>query len=200
MTSCVVVDDDQGILEVFVDLLETLDLEILGTGHDGNEAVQLYEKFKPDIVFTDLNMPNFDGLYGIENIKDNYPHAKIIVITGNADVHYLPIFNILNIPVINKPFNVNSIKQTISDVLLAGDDTQQTFEIQYKFKENPKIFSCFVTFEQYRNMKKLPVIDDEITIVTTGKHQEPDEQIQDAIDAASQNDVSKLQNISEEHA
>ena len=198
MTSCVVVDDDQGILEVFVDLLETLDMEILGTGHDGNEAVQLYEKFKPDIVFTDLSMPKYDGLYGIETIKDNYPHAKIIVVTGNADVNYTPIFDILHIPVINKPFDVHSIKQTISDVLLSGDDTQQTFEIQYKFKENQKIFSCFVTFDQYRNMKKLPIID-EVTIMVTDKHSEPHEQMPEAIDAASKNDPRKLQNISEEH-
>lgn len=196
MTSCIVVDDDQSILEVFCDLLESLGVEILGTGNDGSDAVKLYEKYKPDIVFTDLLMPKYDGLYGIETIKDDYPHAKIIAVTGNADARYLPIFDILHVPIITKPFNVNSIKQIISDVLLIGDNTQVPFEIQYKFKEDSMIYSCFVTYEQYRNVKKLPIID-QVTIMTINKQAEPNEQMQDALDAASQNDASKLRRISE---
>lgn len=196
MVSCIVIDDDQSILEVFCDLLETLDVEILGTGNDGSDAVKLYEKYKPDVVFTDLFMPKYDGLYGIESIKDGYPHAKIIAVTANADACHMPIFDILHVPIINKPFDINFIKQIISDVSLIGDDTQIPFEIQYKFKEDSKIYSCFVTFEQYRNVKKLPIID-QVTILTIDKQAEPNDQMQDALDAASQNDASKLRNMSE---
>jgi len=79
-----VVDDNQDIVDVFCELLNLIGLDVLAKGMDGMDAVKLYEKYRPDLIFVDLIMPKYDGFYAIENIKDVDPNAKIIVITEDV--------------------------------------------------------------------------------------------------------------------
>ena len=78
MVNCIVIDDDQDLVEIFCELLEILKVPVLGTGNNGQDAVNLYTQHNPEIIFTDLNMPQFDGLYAIEKIKEIDLNAKII--------------------------------------------------------------------------------------------------------------------------
>jgi len=66
-----VVDDDIDTLEVFAEFLEIKDVNVVGRGHDGKEAVELFEKHRPDFVLMDVMMPDYDGFYGIEEIKSS---------------------------------------------------------------------------------------------------------------------------------
>ncbi len=70
MPSVIVVDDDEDCRDTLQETLEISGIEVVGTGADGDEAFQLYEKFLPDVVMLDLNMPIYDGTYAIEKIKD----------------------------------------------------------------------------------------------------------------------------------
>jgi CheY-like chemotaxis protein len=119
LVSCIVVDDNEDIVEAFCDLLELAGVKIFAKGYDGAEAVKLYEKFQPDILFVDLSMPKYDGFYAIENIRAKYPDVKIIVVTGNtgADEPYLR--NTLKVKhIIYKPFNMRLIKESVQIALL----------------------------------------------------------------------------------
>lgn len=100
--SLVVVDDNDDLLDSLTDFLQMKGFNILGCGHNGLEAVQLYEEYRPDVVLLDLSMPNYDGIYGLENIKKINPDAKIIILTG----HYTER-NRQKI----KPFNVSKIME-----------------------------------------------------------------------------------------
>ena len=82
MTSVIVVDDDEDCRCSLEQTLEISGIEVLGTGADGDEAFQLYEKFLPDVVLLDLNMPIYDGIYAIEKIKDKYPDSKIVIVSA----------------------------------------------------------------------------------------------------------------------
>jgi YesN/AraC family two-component response regulator len=58
------VDDEQPILDwlrLTITSLST-DYEIIGTATNGNDALALYRRMAPDIVFTDIKMPTMDGL------------------------------------------------------------------------------------------------------------------------------------------
>lgn len=57
---------------------------MIGAGKDGQEAVELYQKLTPDLVFLDVMMPDYDGLYALENIRKFNPYAPIIMITGDV--------------------------------------------------------------------------------------------------------------------
>jgi CheY-like chemotaxis protein len=116
LITCIVIDDDRGITEMFSELLELMGLEVLACGHDGNEAISLYMKYRPDIIFTDIMMPNFDGFYGIEKIKEIDPDVKIVAITADISLEIEQRLNKLNIAaVIYKPFDQSKIKQVLME-------------------------------------------------------------------------------------
>ncbi len=71
MVSCIIIDDDKDVTESLSERLVLREVEVLGIGFDGKEAVELYGKLKPDVVFLDINMPGYDGFYAIEGIKKN---------------------------------------------------------------------------------------------------------------------------------
>lgn len=49
---------------------EKLGLDVIGDASNGKEALEIYEKEKPDIVMTDIKMPVMDGLELIEKIRE----------------------------------------------------------------------------------------------------------------------------------
>jgi len=197
MVNCIVIDDDQNILDMFCDFLEVLKIEVLATGNNGKEAVELYEKHTPDIVFTDLAMPNYDGVYAVENIKDKNPNAKIIVVTANSNDHEMNLFELLNIPVISKPFGVNLLKQTILDISENENSVPQSFKIKYKFKDEHEYYVCIVNYEQYRNFKKLDIIQECEIVNSDNENIKSEKEIEDALDLATQNNTSKIRDLSE---
>lgn len=83
MVTSIVIDDDTDIVEVFCEYLEIKNIQVVGRGHNGQEAVELYQKHTPDVVFLDVMMPGFDGIYALENIRKINPDAKVIVITAD---------------------------------------------------------------------------------------------------------------------
>lgn len=81
----VLVNEKHEVREVLSQFLKLNDIDVLSTGNNGKEAVELYEKFKPDIVIMDLLMPKYDGFFGLESILAINPFAKIIIITPVKD-------------------------------------------------------------------------------------------------------------------
>ena len=62
------------------------DLEIIGIAIDGQVAVELVKKLKPDVVLMDLNMPRMDGLTATEIITNRYVETKILILSISDNV------------------------------------------------------------------------------------------------------------------
>ena len=62
-----------------------------GIGHDGKMALEWYWE-KQDIVFVDLTMPGYDGIFALKNIRKIDPTAKAIIVTG--DLQKMPQQNL----------------------------------------------------------------------------------------------------------
>ena len=84
----IVVDDDEDSQYSICQTLEIGGVEVIGKGYDGEEAYQLYKKLHPDVVILDMNMPNYDGGYALEKIKQDYPDAKIVVVTAFTNYEF----------------------------------------------------------------------------------------------------------------
>lgn len=114
-----VVDDDIDTLEVFAEFLEIKDVEVVGRGHDGREAVELYEKHRPDFVLMDVMMPDYDGFYGIEGIRKVDPNAKIIMVTADVSMETKSKLKQLKpAAVVHKPYEIDDLinfMQTMKD-------------------------------------------------------------------------------------
>jgi two-component system chemotaxis response regulator CheY len=194
--NCIIIDDDQNIVDVFCDLLGIIDVNVLATGNDGKDAVNLYKKHNPDIVFTDLQMPEYNGYYVVEAIKDLNPDAKLVVVTGDPDAVYSNLFDLLHVPVVNKPFDIAQIKKIITDIP-SENNSILPFEIRYKFKDDINYYSCTVTYPQYRNFKRLPIIEECEIIITQKTLQPHEDEMQRALDLVMQNDTSHIRKLSE---
>ena len=77
-----VVDDATFSRTLVKDILTPAGYEIVGEAVDGNEAVQKYDKLKPDLVTMDITMRDKDGLEASKEILTKDPPAKIIMVTA----------------------------------------------------------------------------------------------------------------------
>jgi two-component system chemotaxis response regulator CheY len=53
--------------------------EVVAEAANGREAVNLYKKYKPDIVFMDITMPEMTGIEAVKEIRKGYPSARIVM-------------------------------------------------------------------------------------------------------------------------
>lgn len=65
------------------------DVEVIGEAKTGREAVVMAERFNPDIVVMDLDMPEMDGTAALKEIVSKELPARVLVLTMHAEEEYL---------------------------------------------------------------------------------------------------------------
>lgn len=85
MTTVLLIDDEKPTLEMFSMLLQALGYETR-MADNALEGLALFEKERPDVVFTDVKMPGMDGLELLTRIKALDPEAEVVVVTGHGDL------------------------------------------------------------------------------------------------------------------
>jgi DNA-binding NarL/FixJ family response regulator len=86
MTTVVLADDQRVVREGLASLLGLLpDIEVLGTASDGEEAIALVERLRPDVVLMDLRMPRCDGVAATRRLREQGSTTKVVVLTTYAD-------------------------------------------------------------------------------------------------------------------
>jgi len=60
------------------------DMRVVAEACDGDEALALFRKHRPDITLMDIRMPKVDGIAAIASIHEQFPQARIIVLTTSA--------------------------------------------------------------------------------------------------------------------
>ncbi|MBI5381122.1 MAG: response regulator [Opitutae bacterium] len=97
---------------------------VVVTADNGKHGVNLYMETRPDLVLTDLMMPEKDGVETIIEIRRADPSAKIIAMSGaalGAEV-FLPAAKTLGaIRILSKPLDATQIVQTVAQVLAQQD-------------------------------------------------------------------------------
>ena len=84
MYRAIVADDEEIIRRGIARQIQSmnLDIEVVGTAGDGEETLKLVEKFIPEMVIIDINMPFMDGLSCIKKIRELSNDCIIIIISG----------------------------------------------------------------------------------------------------------------------
>lgn len=85
----VIVDDDDIVRMSLKMILEAQDVEVVATGKSGEEAVQLYAQYQPDILLSDIRMSGKTGIEAAYEITKQFPDARILFLTTFSDDEYV---------------------------------------------------------------------------------------------------------------
>ncbi|MFH1488781.1 MAG: response regulator [Pseudomonadota bacterium] len=85
MEKILVVDDEKDICEVLDISLSDIGYKVYTAGN-GEEALQVFEKYHPPIILTDIRMPGIDGIELLQRIKERDRDTEVIMITGHGDL------------------------------------------------------------------------------------------------------------------
>lgn len=84
MLKVLIVDDSLIIRKKITKIIEKLGHEVLFSAKDGQEAIDAYSQYKPDLVTMDITMPDMDGITAVKHIISKDIEAKIIMVTSHG--------------------------------------------------------------------------------------------------------------------
>lgn len=86
----VIADDHAVVREGTRNIIEREpDMEVVGAAADGEEAVRLIEKYRPDVAVLDIAMPKLNGIEVIRKIKVTQPKIAVLILTGYDNDEYI---------------------------------------------------------------------------------------------------------------
>ena len=112
-----IVDDERDLVDAYVRLLERSGHRCLAA-FDANEAIQLIDRESPDLVITDLSLPDTSGIEIVRHARAKSPATPIIVMSG----HNTPELNHeaeaagANLHLL-KPVSIAELRRVITDAL-----------------------------------------------------------------------------------
>ena len=87
----VLITDDDALIRDSLKILIELedDIEVVGTASTGQEAFEMCQKLRPDLVLMDIRMPVLDGVLGTKLIKEHFKDIKVLILTTFKDDEYI---------------------------------------------------------------------------------------------------------------
>jgi DNA-binding NarL/FixJ family response regulator len=81
----VLLADDHAVVAQALESLLTKNFDLVGVVHNGRDLLESAEKLRPDVIVTDISMPELNGLDAIREIRSRRPGAKVIVLTMHRE-------------------------------------------------------------------------------------------------------------------
>lgn len=143
-------EDENGIQETVTEVLE-LYVDKVITASNGQEALELYESYKPSILLLDINMPHKDGLTALKEIRQKDINTPVIIMTAHTEKEYL--MNAVELYITKylvKPFDKDSLinalescvellKQKTDDIIELTDEIKFNYTNQTVIKDNVEV-------------------------------------------------------------
>ncbi len=145
MIRVLIVDDSPFIRSAIKKMLETEnEIKIEGEGSNGEEAIELAQKLKPDVITLDIDMPIMDGLSALDKIKTVSPSSAIIMLSALTKEGAEETIKALNkgaFDFITKPKNYVdffNVKTELIQKIKAAKQINYRQEIKEKLEHSPK--------------------------------------------------------------
>ena len=118
MARLMIVDDSAVSRKVLCENLKQRGHEIAGEAGDGEAALMVYDKVRPDLVTLDLSMPGMDGLECLRRLIAKDPAAKVLVISAQGTEHMHEVAKEAGCAgYIVKPFDWVDLYETLEGIL-----------------------------------------------------------------------------------
>ena len=116
------VDDEENVRQSFCRAMRGDETITIETAPDGMVALKRIKTFHPDIVITDVNMPNMDGLTLLEKIRISHPDIFVVIVTGYGTIEgAVEAMKSGAYDYILKPFDVGVVRGIINKIIAHRD-------------------------------------------------------------------------------
>src|SRR6202795_4590438 len=138
----IIVDDEKPAREELAFLLKAFpEINVIGQGKNGVEAVSLIKEHSPDLVFLDVQMPGLDGFGVIKKLLDRkIPLPKIVFATA-FDQYAVKAFEVNAVDYILKPFDKKRVALSVEKArakIEAGAGPEEKFDALVRILESQK--------------------------------------------------------------
>jgi DNA-binding NtrC family response regulator len=124
MAKILIIDDDALVCSTIVRILARSGHDLL-TAINGRKGLELFERESPDLVITDIIMPDMEGIETIREMRKRAPEVRIIAISGGGrlgNIDFLPMAVKLGArEIITKPFEPSELTDSVSRCLTAAE-------------------------------------------------------------------------------
>ena len=118
VVSVLYVEDDTGTREMVTNMLEKNGFNCI-VARDGHEGLELYRRYSPDIVLSDIMMPEMSGLEMARAIRNEFPEAQFIFMTALGDsTSILEAIDIGVTQYVVKPAHLSKVLAAISNCVV----------------------------------------------------------------------------------
>jgi len=112
--TALIVDDEQLACDELAYLLKDFpDIEVVGTGNNGLQAVQMIETLEPDLVFLDVQMPGMDGLGAIRKLQERNVPLPYFILATAYEQYAVEAFRLEALDYLLKPVDKERLSVTI---------------------------------------------------------------------------------------
>lgn len=130
----VVAEDEERMRDYLARKTAELDrnLECAGTAADGEEAVELVERYLPDLLITDIKMPVLGGLELVERIRRTNPDLRILIVSGYSEFEYARRAIELGVDdYILKPIDVEKLREILLRIRIRLEATVGAVDAEF---------------------------------------------------------------------
>lgn len=85
MLNVMIVDDSKIITRTLSKNFETMGFNVVGIAMNGQDAIEMFKKLKPDLVTMDITMPVMNGIEALQHIREFDEKARIVMVTSHGE-------------------------------------------------------------------------------------------------------------------
>ena len=127
--AALIVDDEKLACDELAYLLKEFpDIEVVATGSNGMEALELIERHEPDIVFLDIHMPGLDGMGLLRQVRESGAASPHFIFVTAHDQHAVQAFRLEAMDYILKPVDRDRLAESLERARRAADAKHQRSE------------------------------------------------------------------------
>ena len=135
----ILIADDEGIVTQSLQFI--IDRNFKGecetaVAHNGRQAIEVAETFRPDIALLDIQMPGINGLKAMEEIRTQNPKTRILILTAYNNFDYAKeAIRLGAVDYLMKPINKTVITERLTDIMHQIDAERQKREDDLQIRE-----------------------------------------------------------------
>lgn len=173
-----IIDDEPLIVEGLCRTLpwEKWNCQVAGSAYNGREGLEMIRQVRPNIIITDINMPELDGLKMIAALKSEFPYMQLIILTGYREFEYAREAISLGVArFLLKPSKMSELEEALDEVTRRLAQTGEIFpevslpneagtsedeeDISYHSEANSFIVKNALEYIQENSQEKLRLTD-----------------------------------------